>query len=343
MKEFTFCDSPYKLPHSLNEFQKRMYAHLIEWKWKNITTLPGKHNSHGGEKEYDAVLPENVRDSLPLIYPPVRGELAAHLKLFPFSFHRYFHSMASSQAAVINLFLPLLLHPGANAIFRQVKPGFKSLATDKLYKGFRLGFRGRTGEDCKEVLADYHAGSCTEAGIAIAYYNNGGELCLWLINHKFTEKDFTHCRVSRSKGQDPDRHFCDRPFSEITARKNLCYYHDVKGFRYWELSEAWESFFVNHHELGECPFRCGMNELWRIQLMALAIEAGNEYPNVFLSVVKHPGNNSVDKTINAYKRLIGNDPSFSVINSSEIVSAAQSLNELRLNRWVEWYRGLYMV
>jgi hypothetical protein len=341
MKEFNFCDSTYKLPHSLNEFQKRMYVHLIEWKWKNITTLPGRHNSHGREKEYDAILPEGVRDDLPLIYPPVKAALAHLIKSLPFTFHRYFHSMTSSQAAAINLFLPLLLHPGSNAVFKQVKHDFKSLATDKLYKGFGIGFRA---DNCgRSYLDDYNAGSCTEAEIAIAYYNDNDELCLWLFNHILTQKDFTHCRAARTRHKDAGRHFCNKKFSEILSNKDWCYYHDIKRFKYWEITEAHQSLFINQHKFGSCPFMHGMNELWRYHLMVLAVMAGEEYSNACFSVVKHPENLSVNKTISDYRQLIGDDPVFTVINSDELVSAARSLNELRLNRWVEWYRGLYNI
>jgi len=29
-------DIGYKLPRKLTDFQKKMYVHLINWKWKNI-------------------------------------------------------------------------------------------------------------------------------------------------------------------------------------------------------------------------------------------------------------------------------------------------------------------
>jgi hypothetical protein len=438
MGEFYSDGITYKMPVSLTEFQQRMYVHLINWKWKNITETPGKYNFRGKVVESDAILPDTVKDSFPLIYPMVLDDFHTHRKPgnYPFRFRMHFNHMASSRAANVNLLLPLLLHPGVNTILKRVKPDFKSLATDKLYKGFSIGFwggtetgetgaslvRGKAGgletegqretgaslvrgmaegmvtegqgetgaslvrgmaegmvtegqgetgaslvrgmaegmvtEGQREtggrngtgvvsgepgVLGDLNAGSGTYVDIAIAYYNNQDELCLWMIDHKLTEREFAECGGGMSRGRERSKHLCEKSFSEITADNNLCYYQDVRGFRYWELTGKYRSFFVNHHLHKSCPFRNGMNQLWRKQLLGLALETSSEYSSVYFSVVKHPGNKSLDRTIASYKQLIDHNYRFSVIESSEIVSAGQSLNELTLNRWVNWYKGLYNI
>ncbi len=378
MGEFYTDGITYRMPGSLTEFQQKMYVHLINWKWKNITEAPGKHNFRGKVVESDVMLPESVKESFPLIYPMVLDEFRAHRKPenFPCRYLMHLNNMASSKAANVNLLLPVLLHPGVNTVLKRVKADFKSLATDKLYKGFMIGFwggaetdetgasfvRGKTeglvtdGERDTAgrngasgagggpgVLGDRNAGSGTYVDIAIAYYNNQDELCLWMIEHKLTEREFAECGAFRSKGREMSKHLCEKSFSEITADKNLCYYHDVRGFRYWELTGKYRSFFINHHLHESCPFRNGMNQLWRKQLLGLALETNSEYSSVHFSVVKHPGNKSLDRTIASYKQLIDHNSRFSVLDSSEIVSAGQSLNELKLNRWVEWYKGLYNI
>lgn len=47
----------YKTPSALTEFQLKMYIHLIEWKWKHLTTDWGEHD--GGK--YGAILPEEYK------------------------------------------------------------------------------------------------------------------------------------------------------------------------------------------------------------------------------------------------------------------------------------------
>jgi hypothetical protein len=41
MKEEIINGVKYKLPSPLTDFQKEIYVHLINWKWKNITREEG--------------------------------------------------------------------------------------------------------------------------------------------------------------------------------------------------------------------------------------------------------------------------------------------------------------
>ena len=86
-----------------------------------------------------------------------------------------------------------------------------------------------------------------------------------------------------------------------------------------------------------------MNQLWRNQLLGLALEDKGDYKEVHFSVVRHPRNSDLDETILKYKRLIGNNPKFSVYTSSDFVEAASLVSDNGLKNWVEWYRELYNV
>ena len=97
-------DKAYRLPNVLTEFQLRLYVHLIDWKWKHLTDKAGAFRG----QYYDALLPaELVAQHRPL-YPPIVARFLEHQRDFPFKSHRFFGHMASSQAACVNLFLPLL-------------------------------------------------------------------------------------------------------------------------------------------------------------------------------------------------------------------------------------------
>lgn len=240
MRINTSCKIGYKLPSSLSEFQKGMYVHLINWKWKNITKEAGvyrkKINGIVQEYEYDAILPVSVQNKYPLIYSPILSELLALKAHFSFKFHQHFNHMVSSQAANINLFLPILLHPKGNEVIQSLKINniikLVKIAKEKLYKGFRVEYWDGNTEDNKGLLGDHSAKSGTDSDIAIAFYNTSNELCLWLIEHKLTEKEFTTCGGCKSKSRDKQRHLCEKPFSEIIKNKSLCFYHDVKGYNY---------------------------------------------------------------------------------------------------------------
>lgn len=54
-----------------------------------------------------------------------------------------------------------------------------------------------------------------------------------------------------------------------------------------------------------------MNQLWRNQLLALAIEQRKDpFEKVTFSVVKHPRNRALDATLADYRRLIGDTERF---------------------------------
>ena len=168
MKEFIINGKNYRMPNILNPFQQAMYIHLINWKWKNITEEEGYY-IHGGLKmPYDAILPESVKKAFPIIYPDVVDALKQHHKKFYFKLHLHFNHMASSQAANANLFLPVLLHPRANEVLRQIKQDdFCELATGELDRGFQIEFWGlRTGSG---LLGDHTQLYGTDSDIAIAY------------------------------------------------------------------------------------------------------------------------------------------------------------------------------
>ena len=340
MKEFTVNGKNYRMPNILNPFQEAIYVHLIDWKWKHITEEEGYYTHRGRKIPYDAILPESVKKDFPVIYPEVVDALKQHHEKFYFKLHQHFNHMASSQAANANLFLPLLLHPRTSEVLRQIKPDdFDELAIGELDRGFQIEFWGpRIGTG---LLGDHTKRYGTDSDIAIAYYNKKRELCLWLIEHKLTEKDFTQCHGYTSNGRT-EKHDCMKSFSEILDNKSFCYYHDVRKFKYWEITDKHRGFFVNHEKHAQCPFQGGMNQLWRNQLLALSLEEQKQpYEHVYFSVVRHPGNSYLDKTITEYKELTANNPKFSVFTSADVINAAIGLHDPKLDKWIDWYKELY--
>lgn len=333
----------YKLPESLSKFQKDMYVHFINHKWHNLgISEAGTYKYKGEEIEYDAILPKSVHINLPLIYGPIKKDLVKHKKYFPFNFHNHFNHMASSQAANANLFLPILLSGRANEILCQIRDDFKCLETTKLDNGYQVEFWGGNGSETG-LLGDHSLRTGTDSDIAIAYRNCKDELCLWLVEHKLLEKEFTQCGGNKSSNRDIFKHNCEKSFDEILLNKNFCYYHDIRKSNYWKISEKNKEFFVNHEDNTSCPFKGGINQLWRNQLLGLALENSKEYEHVYFSVVKHPLNKSLDKSLVKYQALINNDVRFSVFDSRQIIKAANSLNDEKLDAWVKWYCILYKI
>jgi hypothetical protein len=334
MKVFAIDGNDYRLPNVLNAFQRSMYVHLINWKWEHITREPGRNRGI----LYDAFLPDEYADMYPTLYPAIADALQQHLQKYPFQIHNYFHHMASSQAANLNLFLPILLHPNAATILGALKPDLAKLAVSELDNDYRIEF----WDEPFGNLGDKTGGTGTDADIAIAYFDHQDELCLWLIEHKLTEREFTECGGFKSRGRQP-WHDCDKCFADIVSDKRSCYYHDVRKFNYWNITETNQAFFANHALHAHCPFRGGMNQLWRNQLLALSIEQDERQPysQVSFSVVKHPANTHLDKSLAAYQELIVRNPKFSVLTSADLIAAAAALNDTELDKWIVWYRDLY--
>lgn len=352
MKIREYNSEKYQLPDSLESFQEEMYVHLINWKWKNITRDKGIFIKDGKEYKYDTILPDQLKgmdeNKLPHIYPSIRKKLAEHHRSpeFTFKIHPHFYHMSSSQAANTNLFLPLLEHTDpdmAARILSRINPNIKSIARKELDNGFKLEYWGKP----YNVLNDHNETSGTDSDIAIAFYDHRDELCLWLVEHKLCEADFTACggfKSPKRKKHHPEC-ICTESFSEIVSQKDLCYYHSVHAMEYWKVTEEHRSFFPAADEYQECPFQGGMNQLWRNQLLGLAIEQDSRYTfkHVYFSVVRHAKNRMLDDTLVAYKKLIGNNPKFSEFTSRDLLIQADEIKDPEINLWIQWYKNLYNV
>ncbi|MHA1278610.1 MAG: PGN_0703 family putative restriction endonuclease [Candidatus Helarchaeota archaeon] len=334
MKIYTVGGQEYRLTNVLTPFQLEMQVHLVNWKWAHVTCEPAIHGNYPN----DALLPETIAKQYPMLYPPILSAFKRHKKDFPFRLHPFFNHVASSQAANVNLFLPVLLHPKADRVFSSIKPDFSHLASEYLDNGFRIEF----WDEPFGNLNDKKATSGTDSDIGIAYYNHEDELCLWLIEHKLTEREFTTCGGSKSRGRRAI-HDCSKSFSEILTGKQVCYYHSANHYNYWNITEDNQDFFVNHDQYEHCPFKGGLNQLWRNQLLGLSIEQDERQPyqHVTFSVVKHPRNTALDTTLEEYQNLIGNNSKFSVFTSVDVIKAAAGLDDTNLNHWIDWYQDLY--
>lgn len=334
----------YKLPNTLSGFQLKLYIHLINWKWKHITKEPGIRSFKGKDIEYDAILPDVYHSNPPMLYGDVWKAILEHNKLYYVKKHSYFNHMASSQAATANLFIPILANPKTNELLRLLKPDIKLLALKHLFHGYCLEFWDGNLSANSSLLGDHNKRSGTDSDVAIAYYNHENDLCLWLIEHKLGEAEFTSCGGYKARKKNESEHFCDHSFSDYISDHSSCYYDTVRKTSYWRITRENYELFKNNDVSKTCPFRNGLNQLWRNQLLGLAIEADPTLPfkHVFLSVVKHPQNDALDATINNYIELVDSCKKFSVLTSKEFVDAAISTGNEALRHWAHWYSDLYL-
>jgi hypothetical protein len=148
MTEYTVDGRTYRLASGLTEFQLGMYVHLVEWKRAHLTGECGLYEHGGRFIPYDILLPDALRDELQPIYPPVARRVREHQQRFPFKLHKFVGHMASSRAACINLFVPLLEHPGVAAkVLSGINTEMESIATDCLDQGFQIEYWPGSGTE----------------------------------------------------------------------------------------------------------------------------------------------------------------------------------------------------
>ena len=81
-----------------------------------------------------------------------------------------------------------------------------------------------------------------------------------------------------------------------------------------------------------------MNQLWRNQMLALELENRGVFEEVYFSVVSHPDNSFLDKTMNEYRQLTNNSPKFYDFKSNALVDVAVDY----LPDWSNWYKKVYL-
>jgi hypothetical protein len=227
---------------------------------------------------------------------------------------------------------------------QRVKPDLVSIATEELDGGYQLEFWGKSlANGTRGFLNDHNNASGTDADIAIAYRDYENQLNLWLIEHKLSEPEFTTCGAASSKGRTSLQR-CESA-ADVYQDPALCYYHSGKSYRYWEVTKEAKSLFpVSKFIDGQgCPFKGGLNQLWRNQLLAFVIEKQQKpFKKVYFSVVHHPGNKSLDASIGQFKQFLNDADQFFTFTSNDIITAAQNYNYPELVEWSDWYRELYL-
>ncbi len=329
---------------SYQDFQQKVYSYLIKYKKENLN-IKDKGISARGVK-HDCLFPKPYCDAeIPVMLYDGIKETVKEIQTSKFAYKPHLAAsmhVASSQTACINLFVPILESEYADKIVKEsgVAPnGLDHIDRDKLRKGYCFEYWESSMEGSKGLLGDHTPHAGTDSDIAIAYRNTDNKLCLWLIEHKLTEREFTTCGGYRSKGISCSEKACCTScgVEEILENHNRCYYHKHCGYYYWNIMDAQHSFFCGKYEGNGCPFRGGMNQLWRNQLLALELENRCVFEEAYFSVVYHPENSFLDKTINEFRELTNHSSKFYSFKSNELVDVAVGY----LPDWSSWYKKVY--
>lgn len=112
------------------------------------------------------------------------------------------------------------------------------------------------------------------------------------------------------------------------------------GYKYWDTLKRNLDIFKGSIGIEGCPFKDGLNQLWRNQMLALAIQETGIYSIVTFSVCHHAKNTMLDKSINKYKALISGNRMFSCFTNYDVLNIVYKLNH-DLQEWMQWYKDVY--
>ena len=141
MKVVTRGGTSYRLPGSLNEFQRDMYVHLINWKWQHLTREAGRRRQGQCLRRLAAAgLCGGVPDSLPA---DRETRPSATWRSIRFTCIRTSTTWRARRRRISTCSCRSCSTRRRPTVLRQLKPDFARLATDQLDYGFRVEFKDK--------------------------------------------------------------------------------------------------------------------------------------------------------------------------------------------------------
>ena len=132
-----------------------------------------------------------------------------------------------------------------------------------------------------ESIGDQKGKIGTDSDIAVFYSYDNNKKGVLLIEFKFIESEFSTCTSYSEKEKiksicDSDNYYTDlvNPIMEGQSEKTACGYTQYKN---WQLTNEASGFDTQKiKRLCACPFRFGLNQLWRNMLLSKQVaEARN--------------------------------------------------------------------
>lgn len=192
-------------------------------------------------------------------------------------YYRALTNTAASQPYCFNLIIYLQRHLSlADKLFsillkkqvsvKHLEPEFTPNTCDI------QGFEPTTDESIGDQ--NLIAGIGTDADIAVFYTYDEGKKGVLLIEFKFIESEFSVCTSYAKKKEIRDT--CnDNFFNDFISTKNhLCGYNKYFNWQLTESSTVIDGYKIR--SISSCPFRFGLNQLWRNMLLAEQVAASRD-------------------------------------------------------------------
>ena len=109
-------------------------------------------------------------------------------------------------------------------------------------------------------------GSGTDADVAVFYSFDNHKKGILLIEFKFIEAEFSVCSSFAKKTKTRGHCDSERFFDLVETKNELCGYNKYSNWTLTTQSKAFDSQKIK--SMSACPFRYGLNQLWRNMLLA---------------------------------------------------------------------------
>ena len=262
-----------------NKWQKKVYKKMSEFLESNPEIKSFGLSKNGNR--YKHLLTEeqsHLNFITPEIHTSTRLRFDEHKAG---DLNRILTNTAASQPYCFNLIIYLQQHQNlANKLFsdllgkelqiQHLEPEFTPNKCEKI-----VGFELPLGAD--ETIGDQNLklGFGTDADIAVFYRYDNNKKGILLIEFKFIEAEFSVCTSFRKK-KDIQPICSSNNFNKelVEPRNTLCGYN--KYFN-WNLTEKSKVIDGNKiKSLSFCPFRYGLNQLWRNMLLAEQVSSARQ-------------------------------------------------------------------
>lgn len=262
--------------------------------------------------------------------------------------HRWARALNSSQCFGVNLFAPFAEKPSlAKRVLETLLP-HRALKQDHQVSIF---FE-HTPQGAPEWLGEKN--QPTQVDVFFAVTRREKPIGYLLVEVKFTESEFGSCRGAvppkPEEPGNPDSSRCLNLKSVFESPQSMCWMAEApNGRHYWDLMRSPKAAFKFTPE-NPCPFRQGLYQLMRNQVLAIALVQHTSADWAEFGVCLHPDNKDVRQlsdavagrtdAVDAFKAILPEKTNLIEVHPSVIIGLASEYNPA-LSEWADWMRARY--
>ena len=264
--------------------------------------------------------------------------------------HRWARALNSSQCFAVNLFAPLVDDEVLAARVTRMLLGAQWVPDGAAVR-WALEY---TPEDGPAWLGE--RGQPTQVDACAQVVLRDGRRRGWLVEVKLAEAGFGGCRGAlppHRQGPNPDVSRCLNGAAVIAAPDAQCWLVQSEGRSYWQfVLDERGSFRLDALPAGEaCPFRHGLYQLMRNQVLADVLVARGGFDSACMSACVHPENEVADllpapvlgqHSAEAAFARITTPGAFTRLDPAAVLAAVVAA-EPRWQAWGRWLCAKYLL